>query len=388
MGLWLLASISVAWFSIVVIRVVPHDGVWPDYLGRWNQWDSDRFRWLAANGYDGAPTAIYPRSEEWPAFFPGYPLAIRLVGLIFHDYRAAGIVVSLLAGAVASVAFSRLGNDPATLPRTFATRPNLGKSPLQWWEEAVGKERGPGFYAVLALVASPCAVFLFAAYSEALFLALAVPAWLLAKRGRWEFAVLFAAGASIVRITGFFLAIGLIVEFLVGKNGRRGPGGWRNAPYLVTPFLSIGAYMAYQWHRTGDWMAWSHAQKAGWNRSIVSPLQSFRTTWDAAFHVDNEWTNAFRVEIAAAVVGLLLVAWLLYQAQWAEAVYVGSQLAALMVSEYYLSIGRATLVWFPLWIALGHLALRRRWLYNGYLALSLPLMGAFVLSFIQGQWTG
>ncbi|GAA3213312.1 hypothetical protein GCM10010468_33180 [Actinocorallia longicatena] len=538
-----------AWFSIVVIRVVPHEGVWPDYLARWNQWDADRFRWLAMYGYDGGPPGVYTRPEEWPAFFPGYPMAVRFVGFVFTDYRAAGLVVSLISGAIAAVALARLGDHPSTLPRTYRRltggdtldrltaphidddltggrsshrrladvegygsgafgslrsddgrsddgRPTAGRSTAQAGaeqsgrpaalgtsdpsgrlaeraapdasgrlaehaspeaqgrlekltagtsgrfagddgedqgsSEASGRERrggsrggwgasgspgrfgdgfgrnglggnefavagvagtgerwrGPGFFAVLALVVSPCAVFLFAAYSEALFLALAVPAWLLAKKGRWELAVLCAAGASIVRITGLFLAIALIVEFLVGENGRKGPNGWRNAPYLITPFLSISAYMAYQWHRTGDWLAWMHAQKTGWNRSIVPPWKSFQTTWDAAFNIESEWTNAFRVEIFAAGVGVVLVAWLLYQAQWGEAVYVGSQLGALMVSEYYLSIGRATLVWFPLWLTLGHLAVRHRWLYGLYLALAVPVMAAFVLSFTQGQWSG
>ncbi|WP_344448275.1 hypothetical protein [Actinocorallia aurantiaca] len=241
---------------------------------------------------------------------------------------------------------------------------------------------------MVALVTSPCAVFLFAAYSEALFLALAIPAWLLAKKGRWELAVLCAAGASIVRITGLFLALGLIVEFLVGKNGRKVPGGWRNAPYLVTPFLSIGAYMGYQWYRTGDPLAWQHAQEQGWNRHTVMPWEAFQTTWYNAFTIETEWSNAFRVEIIAAFVGVLLVIWLLYSRQWPETVYVSTQLVAFMTSSFYLSIGRATLLWFPLWMALGHIMSRHRWFTGLYLALSLPLAAAFVASFTQGQWTG
>lgn len=247
---------------------------------------------------------------------------------------------------------------------------------------------GPGFYAVLALVTSPCAVFLFAAYSEALFLALAIPAWLLAKKGRWELAVLLAAGASIVRITGLFLALGLVVEFLVGKNGRKAPGGWRKAPYLIAPFLSTASYLGYQWYRTGDPLAWQHAQEMGWNRHTVWPWESFRTTWYNAFTINTEWSNAFRVEIFAAAVGVLLTVWLIHRRQWPETVYVSTQLAAFMTSSFYLSIGRATLLWFPLWMLLGHLMSRHRWFTGLYLAASLPLAAAFVAAFTQGQWTG
>ncbi|GAB2840466.1 hypothetical protein GCM10022221_44830 [Actinocorallia aurea] len=501
-GAWLTAALAVAWFSIVVIRVIPHDGPWPDYLTRWNRWDADRFHWLALYGYDGGPPGFYD-PESWPAFFPGYPLAIRLVGLVVADYRAAGLLVSFIAGPVIAIALARLALLPSSAPgfltrgRTptldrfstdpskhpastsggpalkrfptdasrrpsapadgpnrerFPTDPPEGSSepaavgraepgapersseipptnpsqrviarasefgsvgvgvrpsdaaglarrglgatappdadlragaveqPATWWGS-------PGFLAVLAIITSPCAVFLFAAYSEALFLALALPAWLLAKKGRWEYAALLAAASSVVRITGLFLALAMIVEFLVGPTGRKA-GNWRKAPFLVAPFVSIGAYMGYLWYKTGDMMAWQHAQEKGWNRQTVMPWESFKTTWVNAFEVESEWTNAFRVEIVAAAVGVLLVAWLLYQRQWPEFVYVSTQLAAFMTSSFYLSIGRATLLWFPLWILLGHLFTRHRWLLGLYLALSLPLMAAFTASFTQGQWTG
>ncbi|MDX6742721.1 hypothetical protein [Actinocorallia sp. A-T 12471] len=265
----------------------------------------------------------------------------------------------------------RIGRGPGTgtLARTES-----------WWGH-------PGFLAVLAIITSPCAVFLFAAYSEALFLALALPAWLLAKKGRWEYAALLAAAASVVRITGLFLALALVVEFFVGEHGAKARN-WRKLPLLAAPFASIAAYMGYQWYRTGDMMAWQHAQEKGWNRQTVMPWESFKTTWYNAFEIQSEWTNAFRVEIAAAAVGVALVIWLVYRRQWPETVYVGTQLAAFMTSSFYLSIGRATLLWFPLWILLGHLFARHRWLLGLYLAISLPLMAAFTASFTQGQWTG
>ncbi|WP_123669654.1 hypothetical protein [Actinocorallia herbida] len=510
-GAWLTAALAVAWFSIVAIRVIPHDGPWPDYLTRWNRWDADRFWWLATYGYSGGPPDVYD-PESWPAFFPGYPLVIRFVGLVVSDYRAAGLLISLLAGPVVAIALSRLTDLPTSTPtflrhrigappsRTSAldgsserapgsgrTRDHAGKHPsdraggatertsgfvagrdrdhaAEWIPDrgaehassgsgrasgfgaesaaerasggvsgrvgertaefgavGVGTERPgsagaaerrrgatapggadldagteerpeawwgrPGFLAVLAIITSPCAVFLFAAYSEALFLALALPAWLLAKKGRWEYAALLAAAASVVRITGLFLALAMIVEFLVGPHGRKARN-WRKAPFLIAPFVSIAAYMGYLWYETGDMMAWQHAQEKGWNRQTVMPWESFKTTWVNAFQIQSEWTNAFRVEIAAAAVGVLLVAWLLHQRQWPEFVYVATQLAAFMTSSFYLSIGRATLLWFPLWIVLGHLMSRHRWLLAVYLSISLPLMVAFTASFTQGQWTG
>jgi hypothetical protein len=61
---------------------------------------------------------------------------------------------------------------------------------------------------VLYLVLSPYAVFLFAGYSEALFLACALWGWLCARREQWVPAALLVAAAASVRVSGLFLACG------------------------------------------------------------------------------------------------------------------------------------------------------------------------------------
>src|SRR5690554_4542905 len=85
-------------------------------------------------------------------------------------------------------------------------------------------------------------------------LAFALPAWLLARQRRWEPAALCAVGACCVRVTGIFLVVALIGEFLI--HDRR----WRFAPLRLMPFVPVLAYTLYQWRRTGDWLAWQHAQ--------------------------------------------------------------------------------------------------------------------------------
>jgi hypothetical protein len=254
-----------------------------------------------------------------------------------------------VAGAVAMVALARLGGA------------------------------GTGPKAVVALLLGPYAVFLFAGYSEALFLAFALPAWLLARQRRWEPAVLCAMGAACVRVTGVFLAVALIVEFLVAD--RR----WRLTAWLALPFAPVAAYTLYQWRRTGDWLAWQHAQQEGWGRSLAWPWEAFSTTWQAAFGEHNEFSGAFRVELVAAVVGVVLTAWLLARRRWSEAVYVGLPLASLLTSAFYLSIGRATLLWWPLWLAIGA---ARRPAYLVVLAVFVPLLAKEVALFTSGSWAG
>ena len=195
-----------------------------DYVGTWRKWDAGLFITIAEHGYDGEPGR--PPDAGLPAFFPGLPLAMRVVHLVVPDWTACGLIVSLVAGLVAVVALARL---------------------TEW-------EGGSGWAAVAGLLLFPMAVFLVAGYSEALFLAFAIPAWLAARQGRWPLtAAALAAGASCVRITGLFLAVALIVEFLTSRQPIR------RAPWLLVPFLPLVAYSFFHYSRSGDWLAWKHA---------------------------------------------------------------------------------------------------------------------------------
>ncbi|MET8003097.1 mannosyltransferase family protein [Nonomuraea glycinis] len=322
-----------------------------EYVDKWRLWDAELFVTIAEHGYDGEP-GTRP-DVGLPAFFPGMPLALRAVHLVVPDWSAAGLIISLVAGAVAMVALAKLAE----------------------------LEDARGWAAVLALVLFPTAVFLTAGYSESLFLAFAIPAWLAARQQRWPAAAVLAAGASCVRITGLFLAVALVVEFWQ----RRQPV--RRAPWLVVPFLPLVAYSYYHFTRTGDWLAWKRAQEAGWGRELVWPWDAWTVTWQAAMG-EGEAAVPFRMEIAGAVVAVAALVWLLVLRRWSEAVYVGLQAAALMVSAYYLGLPRSLLLWFPLWVVVAGVATRRPWLLVAYGLVSGPLMVLNTIRFLSGAWVG
>jgi hypothetical protein len=330
------------------------------YLDRWLRWDAIHYATIAEFGYGGDP-ATGPR-VPLPAFFPGLPLLLRALHTIGINITVAGLLVSFVAGAIAVVALARLGSR-------------------ETGEPAVGSR------AVLLLLLAPSAVFLAAGYTEALFLALALPAWLAARRGSWATAGLLAAGAASIRVTGVFLALALAVEFLTARDGRR---RWAALPWLAVPLLPVLAFMAYLRSRTGDWLAWLHAQEEGWYRSFTWPWDAFRTTWEAAFGgvqtVGFAWM--FGAELVAVAVGLVLTGWLLWGRRWGEATYVGVQVAAFMTSTWFFSVPRATLLWWPLWIGLAAWSLRRPWVLTAYLTLVAPFMVVFTLLYSLHRWAG
>jgi hypothetical protein len=363
---WLATRLAVVLVAVLAARALVRGDLQQPFLDRWTQWDVDHLIDIARYGYGGDPAK--PHDPGLPAFFPGFPLLLWAVHLVVPDWRIAALVITFVAGGAAMVALARLGDHEGP---AFPDQPT---PPTAW--------AGAGPRAVVALLLSPVAVFLFAGYTEALFLGCALPAWLLARQRRWELAALCGLAAGFVRITGLFLAIALVVEYLVHDRRKD------RAPWLIVPFLGPVVYATYQWRRTGDWAAWQHAQELGWGRRLVPPWDALHTTWGAAFGEHNQFTIAFRVELLAALVGVLLVGWLLVRRRWAEFTYVGLQVAALLTSAFYLSIGRSTLLWWPLWLAIGAFGVRRPWAYVALMALFTPLLAAQIVIFTSGSWAG
>jgi hypothetical protein len=330
----------------------------PSWLSSWDRWDAQLFVKIARFGYNGYPTH-YP-DKGVVAFFPGEPLALRAVHLVVRNWTASGLLISAVAGGFAVVALARLGNFEGG--------------------------HGVGRRAVLYLTVSPYAVFLAAGYSESLFLGCALWSWVHARERRWLAAGLLGGAAATVRVTGVFLGLALVVEWWVSGGARR----VGDAAALAVPFVATGGYVVYLHGLTGDWLAWPHAQRDEWHRSLTAPWHALSTTWQSATDagMGNAYVWSFRAEIVAVLVGVVLTVVLLALRRWAEFVYVGGQVAALATSSFYLSVARSMLLWWPLWLLLARAADGRRWAHAAYLSLAAPLMAVGVVAFVQGHWVG
>lgn len=360
LGLWLIAYCS-RWLAPGSEARTP-----VSWLSRWEHWDWGHFQHIAEHGYFGASPGVDPSENDRVAFFPGFPLALRAVHAVVGDWTVAGLLISLVSGAVAVVALARLAG--------------LGRA-----DAALAGPRAAAF-----LLLSPTAVFLAAGYTESLFLAFALPAWLAARNRAWPLAGLLAAAATAVRISGLFLAAAILVEFLLAHRGHPWARRLRALPWCALPALPAAAYTAYLHASTGDWLAWKHAQERGWHREFHTPVEAFRNTWHAAF--DNVQTTGFalgfQLELVAMSVGVVLLAVLLVHRRWPEAVFVALNLWSLGTSYWYLSVPRSTLLWWPLWIGLAHWSLRRPWVREAYLAVVAPLMVILALLYTSGRWAG
>jgi hypothetical protein len=201
------------------------------FLAIFAQWDAGWFLRISEHGYD---------TKQSAAFFPLYPLCVRALAVILRSHLAAGVVLSLVAAAVAAGLLRRLSGSRD---------------------------------AALLLALYPIAYVFTSVYSDALFLLLAVASFQAAVRGRSLAAGVLGGLAVATRLLGFALLPALVV--LLWKRGKLAL-----APLLLLP-AALGAYMLYLHEHFGDWLAFSHAEGVFWLRHTptLGPLQGL---WDAA----------------------------------------------------------------------------------------------------------
>ena len=321
----------------------------------WDQWDARHFAQIADIGYFDPFT-----DPHATAFFPGLPLLMRLVAVTGLTPILAGMIVSFVSSIVAGAYLHR-----------FA-------------EEDVGE--GSGRRALLYLCLFPTAVFLVAPYSEALFLAGAVPAFYYARRNQWLMAAIPAAVAMGARLAGLFLLIGLFFEFVrQGDFSLKRVG--RLAVVMVVGLVPLIAYCTYLAIETGDPFQFVQAQRDGWFRDLIGPVDSFLTTWrtwNASY--DTNWVLSWRLEIIAAVVGLFFVAWALVRREWGYAAFMGSTLAVQMSSSWYFSIPRMLLSFFPAKLLLASFTQGKPRRHENLLMIMTPLATLGVVVYTQDVW--
>lgn len=324
-------------------------------LDRLIVWDSAHFVSIAQHGYNFSGTTCCDQ-----AFFPGYPLSIRSLTPLFGDPRVAALAIPIVAGAVAAMLLWRLTVDE------FGT--------------------SAGRHAVVLLALTPYGVFLSLAYSESLFLALTLAAWLAARQGRWWWAGVATSAAALVRVNGLFVAVALAVMWCAArKRDRASP--LSSALALILPFASAGGYLWYVQSRS--WPSWTQAQASAWDRHVGWPWEGFAWSW--------RWLTAQPladlriaggVEPLVVIAGVGLVALLARRRRWAEFVYVGLSVSVLLFSNRFLSSPRLSVLWFPAlvlggaWLAQDAHTTWGRFVY----AASIAGLACTSLFFAAHQW--
>lgn len=329
-------------------------------------WDSGYYVSISEIGYFGSS-----QPSQWQAFFPGMPLAMRVVNHLatwhpgtYFRLTVAGLAIALLCSLIATVLLYRI-------------------TELKFGSRAA-------VCATVMLMAWPAATFLSSVYSESLYIALALAAWWFGLRRQWLLAGLLCALASLTRVNGVLLMFALFVMFGVSVRQQHERFRlWKVGAIALGGTGALG-YLGYLWTNTGNLFAWQHAQDVGWARRPVTPWAAFSNTIDAIQGVDSpprrfQWV----ADIAIVAFGLAASAYFAVKRYLPEFTLTVLTFGILVTSTNYLSILRSTLTVFPIFIVGGALLARQReWLTSALLTLSAMWMVGTTVLFTLSIWAG
>lgn len=363
-GVVAVALFAVSQLSVAFLPSAPVPGHgFPDHPGfdGWTRWDTDWYNRIARLGYyyNG------PGEQSAVAFFPGYPAAMRLVAFVVRDTLVAGVVVTYAAGFAAAALLWR------------------------WCRAALGARAAR--LAVAVLVLYPFAFFLFGVvYSDALFLAAALAAFVLLEEDHPWLAGLAGAVATASRPVGVAVTVGLAVRAVERRGGFRRLR-WRDAGVLLS-VAGLAAFMALLWYRFGDPLAMTKVYAAdGWYRSVdletALKLRWFRLLRDGGLL--DAANLALTLQGFLTVVALALVPVAGRRFGWGYGVYaLGVILIPLSGTSDFLSMGRYVLAAFPCFGAGAAVLASRRWLAAGWLGASAAGLAVMASTFARWYFYG
>jgi hypothetical protein len=241
-----------------------------DFLltGVWQRNDACAYERIAQTGYRANDGAV--------AFFPLYPLLMRVASLVFGGHlTAGGLLVSAFASVAAMIGMWRLVRD-------------------DFGERIAGR-------AILYLSIFPTAIFLFAPYTEALFLALIVWTLLLARRGSWLAAAPLAFLAGLTRTQGILLVLPLAWEFF--SQWRAGRCRLRAALVPMLPLVSFTAFVLYA--RVVSGFTPFSAQQL-WGVQNRAPWDVLRASWQY-IRTKGDPVEALNLIAFGLAVGLIVI---------------------------------------------------------------------------------
>jgi len=333
-------------------------------LGVWLRWDAVHYLNIAKSGY-------LQLSEAESAFYPLYPTLTRLFAIpLGGEY----LIASLLVSTVAAVA-------------VFA---------LLYWLARYHFDEKSSQWSVMALAAYPMALFFIAPYTESLFLALTLGAFVAAYKRRWGLVGILGFFASLTRGPGILTVIAL--SWIAYDQWRvdRPPRiiHWLIARGFGLTFPVVGSLFYLSWRMMVGFAPLSkiHEQYSGFR--WINPLSGFLRGFQQWLQVRNLQTT---LDIWSGIVFLILFILMIARERWRKPewlLFLGANLLLFFSNESFLasslqSTSRYVLVLFPAFLLIGDWLSRQTHRVRFiYLSLSGSLLVVFSMLFALWVFVG
>lgn len=328
--------------------------------GLWSNWDGLWYLSIASVGYQNRPQAT--------AFFPLYPMAIKLFG----GGVIGGMAVSMLCFIIALIFLVRLVQ--------------LDLGPRVAW------------FTVLSLAFFPTAYYFNAVYSESLFLMLAVTALYYLRTGRYWVAGPLGALATLTSTYGMLLVLPFL--WVLWRTY-----GFRIKKLLHVLWMPLGllSYMVYLLPRFGNPLVFEAVQKY-WGRHFelfpVTLFEAFKSAVTSAGQFFNPhilFTSSGVPSLTPSNVfnlcfGLFAIVIAIVSAKRIPFYLWIFMVAALLIPFSYpsgdplMSMPRLDLEAFPLFIGLGTIMARVPWTRAVYFVVAIPSGLLLTALFATAHW--
>lgn len=313
------------------------------FLPNLANWDGGHYLSIAQFGY---------YQEYRYAFFPLFPLIVRLLTVITNSFLLSGIIISFISSLLGVYILYKLIR--LDFSRKIATQ------------------------TILTLLLFPTSYYLLAAYTEGLFLFLSVGAIYFTRKNKLILATLFALLSAVTRITG--LAVVFSIIYMVFKKEGINHKNW----YILFSFSGFLFYCIYQYIYTGDFFYFYTAQ-INWQRSFaivgVSIWESIKSL--IIFGINQ---NNFEVliNLIFAVFGFGMVVRSFRFLPRNLSFYSLIAIAFPLATTTLMSFPRFVLMVFPIFILIP--ILKKRWIKVVYYIISCIFLMFFSALYINGFW--
>ncbi|MBV8066551.1 MAG: glycosyltransferase family 39 protein [Candidatus Eremiobacteraeota bacterium] len=317
-------------------------------LAVWGRWDAVHYLDIATHGYQGTDMA----------FFPLYPLLIRIVGALAGNHLIAGLLIS-------SACF-------------FFGLLYLYKLLEHEYDRAVARR------AIFYVSIFPTAVYFTAVYTESLFFMLTVASFYYMRQRRWWIAAAIGFLAALTRVEGVLLIVPFTIEWWAQDRllGRRALYDLLAGALIP---LGLAVYMAYLWVLRADPLYFSHVQ-IHWNRHLAPPWVSLANAFGKVLHGPGAQliaNQSLEIAFTLLMIGVLVAGW--HSLRPSYIAYMALSILVPMSTSNLMSMPRFALVLFPMFAILARWG-ERPWVNNVILAFSLPLLGLFTVLFADWYW--
>jgi len=350
----LFAGIITVVFGIAAYQVINDEKV--SFSELYCRWDTIHYEAIATGGYAASPEQAYRI-----CFFPLFPfLAAPFVPLV-GDATVALVFVANLACIAACVVLHRLAK-------------------LEFDREIADTS-------VLVILVFPTAYFLHVGYTESLFLATSLAAFLSARRGAWMQAGLWAFFATLTRMSGLALLPALLVEYAQQCDFRISRFRWKGL-FALAPLLGLAGYMLLNLVVFGDPVKFLELQATHFRRTLDWPwvglsgdIQGLVTAGPSVKIVITD-SNILVFLLATAT-----VVWSAFRLRPCYTVYAAALWLLTFCYGFWMSLPRHVLVIFPMFFLLAVMVRGKPMLRFGLGFASVLLYALAFQQFVRGYWS-